>query len=107
MFETQTKKGYEANYSLDVANTKTETSTSVDVNGFSVVGVKGSLSVLKISVPAKETKDVRFSKVPYFKCQVFGHYHNVCPNRRVVTLRDVIKFMMRYLWKKKEVIILF
>lgn len=39
-FETQTKRGYEANSSLEDANTKIDASTSVDANGSLVVGAK-------------------------------------------------------------------
>ncbi|XP_074305313.1 uncharacterized protein LOC141640409 [Silene latifolia] len=36
------------------------------------------------------TKETPLSKVRCFKCQGFGHYQSLCPNKRVVTLREVV-----------------
>lgn len=47
-----------------------------------------STTVPKLSSANKETN---MYKARCFKCQGFGHHQNVCPNRRIVTLREIVE----------------
>ena len=55
------------------------------------IGSSSSMASPKVANPAKETKETSLSKVRCFKCQGFGHFQNVCPNKRIVTLREALE----------------
>ncbi|XP_074278625.1 uncharacterized protein LOC141602220 [Silene latifolia] len=92
--ESQGKSKYGGGSSSDSGKnkswTKTETNPKTETPSCSFVS-PSKATTSSNATPKTTAKETNLSKVRCFKCQGFGHYQSTCPNKRVVTLREVVE----------------
>lgn len=92
------KLRYRAGFSSRVAKPKFD----ANEKAFATLGPSFSSSSYANPKASVVNKEVSLSKVRCFKCQGFEHYQSACPNRRIVTSREVVKACDDFLEKEER-----
>lgn len=96
--EAQVKSIYRSGSSSGVVKPK------MNANEKAVTTPGSAVASSSTAIPKESTanKEFSLSKVHCFKFQGFEHYQSACPNRRIVTSREVVKACDEFLEKEER-----